>query len=411
MESALSARPLPRPFFTLERLHHFLIYSFAFLGPLGNLLSPAALPNAFRFYHFLLILFPLFFIKCKNSEWKTVLTFTPFLLYCLISAYLTHNHHHEIDSYPLLRSFLFISQCLFMFGAAFSLNIDQKKLLFFYLAGFFLSLLIGYLFFIGFYSGFISFQTIQRFSVEAQMGWGLLRFAPGTYPNEYGNVSSFALSVLILLYSNKKRLFTLLFVSLTFIALLLTTTRAAYLSFIISLLYLFITSPKVRKLFFHFFLFATVLLTLLYTYSINMFAIFMRGIRAISLMEGSAGIRLSHWIKGFKELDQNIFFGNGFSANIYTHNIYLELFFELGIIGILVLVITLTYYLSENSSAIRKLFECSNKTTSHQIMILGLIHTLLFALTNHNMHHHLTWFSFFLFNASLKKVSERASVN
>lgn len=390
---------------TLDRFQHFLIYCFAFFGPLGTLLTPSFMPNAFRFYHFLLIFFPFFLIKLNLNQWKTILIFTPFLLYCLVSAYFTHNHIYEVDSYPLLRSFLFISQYLFMFGAAFCLKVEQKKLVTFYLAGFFISLLVGYFFFIGFYSGFISFRAIERFSVETQMGWGLLRFSPGTYPNEYGNVASFALSILLLLYAKKKHLLTLLFAALTFIALLLTTTRAAYLSFGVALIYLCITSTEIRKLLFKLFLFGTAILFLLKAYSINIFSIFIRGLKAISLMEGSAGIRLSYWIKGFRDLDQSIIFGNGFSANIYAHNIYLELLFELGIVGAFLLVSTVIYYLSENSFSIRKLLLDKEKEAINQIMIIGLIHTFLFALTNHNMHHHLTWLSFLLFNASLKPLT------
>ncbi|MDN3508941.1 MAG: O-antigen ligase family protein [Candidatus Neptunochlamydia sp.] len=406
MELAAHQKTFFHSLLSLGRLQHFLIYCFAFFGPLGTLLSPSFMPNAFRFYHFLLIFFPLFLIKLKVDEWKTILIFAPFLLYCLVSAYFTHNRIYEVDSYPLFRSFLFISQCLFMFGAAFCLKVDQKKLISFYLAGFFISLLVGYIFFIGFYSGFISFRTIEHFSVETQMGWGLLRFSPGTYPNEYGNIGSFALSSLLLLYAKKKRFLTLLFAALTFIALLLTTTRTAYISFGVTLVYLCFTSTELRKVMFKFLLFGTVILFLLKEYSINIFSIFIRGIKAISLMEGSAGIRLSYWIKGFKDLDQNIIFGNGFSANIYAHNIYLELLFELGIMGALLLVLTVIYYLSKNSHSIQKLFVDREKETTTQIMIIGLIHTFLFALTNHNMHHHLTWLSFLLFNASLKRFSQ-----
>lgn len=364
------------------------------------------MPSAFRFYHFFLVFFPLFFIKLKVDEWKTVLIFTPFLLYCLVSAYFTYNHIHAIDSYPLFRSFLLISQSLFTFGAACHFKVDQKRLITLYLAGFFISLIVGYLFFIGFYSGFISFKTVDRFSVETQIGWGLLRFSPGTYPNEYGNVASFALSTLIFLYAKKKHFFTLLFIALTFIALLLTTTRAAYLSFGVALVYLCIVSTEIRKLLFKFFLIGTALIFTLKGYSIDIASIFIGGLKAIRLMEGSAGVRLSYWLKGFNDLDQRIIFGTGFGANIYTHNIYLELLFELGIVGTLLLVLTAIYYLSENSYAVRKLFLDREKKMTTRIMIIGLIHTFLFALTNHNMHHHLTWLSFLLFNASVKRLSQ-----
>ncbi|QVL57854.1 MAG: O-antigen ligase family protein [Simkaniaceae bacterium] len=386
---------------TLSRIQHFLIYCFIFFGPLGTLLTPSFMPYAFRFYHFFLIFFPLFFIKIKLNEWKTVLTFTPFLLYCLVSAYFTHNSFFEVDSYPLFRSFLLISQCLFMFGAAFCLKDEKQLLIRFYLAGFFVSLVVGYIFFIGYYTGVISFETIQRFSVETQIGWGLLRFSPGTYPNEYGNVASFALSLLLLLYTQKKRFFTLLFASMTFIAFLLTTTRAAYLSFAVVLLYLCITSIEIRKLMVKVSLFGTAILFILKAYSLNFFSIFIRGIKAISLIEGSTGVRFSHWIKGFEDLDKSVIFGNGFSANIYAHNVYLELLFELGIIGALLLISTLVYYFSENSFQVRRLFLDKKKNLKYQVMVIGMIHLFLFALTNHNMHHHLTWMTFLLFNGAL----------
>lgn len=386
---------------TLSRIQHLLIYCFVFFGPLGTLLTPPFMPYAFRFYHFFLIFFPLFFIKVKPREWKTVLIFIPFLLYCLISAYFTHNNSYEVDSYPLFRSFLLVSQCLFMFGAAFCLKDEKERIIRLYLAGFFISLVVGYIFYIGYYSGAISFETIQRYSVETQIGWGLLRFSPGTYPNEYGNISSFVLLILLVLYAKNKRFLTVIFALLTFIAFLLTTTRAAYLSFTVTLIYLCITSRDIRKLMFKLFLIGTSILLILKAYSFNFFTIFIKGVKTISLIQGSTGIRVSHWIKGFEDLNKSIIFGNGFGANIYAHNIYLEILFELGIVGALLLLSTLVYYFSENSFRFRKLIFDKEKGMKYQVMVIGMIHLFLFALTNHNMHHHLTWMTFLLLNWSL----------
>jgi len=406
---------------TLPRIHRLLIACFVFFGPLGTLLTPSFLPYAFRFYHFFLVLSPFFFVNLKEREWKTVFAFVPFLAYCLISAYLTHNKPFHVDAYPLLRCFLFTSQCLFVFGAAFALRgEDQRevkgKLIRLYLIGFAISLIIGYIFYIGFYTHKISFETIYKYSVEAQMGWGLLRFSPGTYPNEYGNISSFALSILLLLFARKKRFWIFFFAFLTFVAFLLTTTRAAYLSFLVTLAYLCITSKAIRALMTKFFLIILSLLLILKAYSIDFFHIFVSGVRTISFTYGTTGIRFKEWIKGFEDLDSTVIFGNGFGANILVHNVYLELLFELGLVGAILLVVTLFYYFSENGHKIRSLFfrHAMDKEDRfyNRVVIVGLIHIALFAATNHNMHHHLTWFIFLLFNMSLfskeRKVQEDA---
>ena len=385
---------------SLSSTQRFLIYSFVFLGPLGNLLTPSFMPYAFRFYHFLLMLSPLFFIQLREKEWKTVLAFVPFLGYCLFSAYFTHNKEFHRDAYPLFRCFLFVAQCLFMFGAAFCLRgrDDSKRLIRLYLAGFFISLVAGYIFYIGYYTGNISFSTLQRFSVETQIGWGFLRFSPGTYPNEYGNVSSFALSALLLLYARQKRFLTFVFAGLTFIAFLLTTTRAAYLSFSVTLIYLCIASTEIRKMVAKFILLGLSLLFILKAYSIDFFKIFVAGFKTISFTYGSTGIRFAQWVEGFEDLNKSLFLGNGFGANILAHNVYLELLFEVGLMGALLLVGTLVYYFAENGRRIRNIFK---ETGKHQMVVVGLIHVFLFAASNHNMHHHLAWFVFLLFNMTL----------
>ena len=113
---------------TLRSFQNFLIYAFAFLGPLGTLLTPRFMPGAFRFYQFLLFLFPVFFLKFRVSDWKIVLSFFPFLFYCIISAFFTHQRPFYEDAYPLFRSFLFMAQTLFMLGAAYCYQGEKEKL-------------------------------------------------------------------------------------------------------------------------------------------------------------------------------------------------------------------------------------------------------------------------------------------
>lgn len=385
---------------TLRSLQHFLVYAFAFLGPLGTLLTPGFMPGAFRFFQFLLFFFPVFFLKCKISEWKMILTVLPILFYCIISAFFTHQRPFYEDAYPLFRSFLFMTQTLFILGAAYCFHGEKEKLIKLYLMGYFLSLAIGYLLFFGYYTHTITLETIERFSIEAQIGWNFLRFSPGTYPNEYGNISSFALSILLVFFARKRKFLTLIMITLTFIAFLLTTTRAAYLSFIISLIYLSFQSREVRRLMTFFSIIGIIILSVLRMYSFDFMKIFIGGIKAISFSGGSVGIRAAAWLKGFFDLNQHLFFGNGFGSDIYAHNIYLELLFELGLIGSLILSVTVTFYLASYNAGLKHFWR-EKKTFMGMTTMISLIHTFLFALTNHNLHHHLTLFSFLLFNLYL----------
>ena len=405
---------------SLCKAQRFLIYCFAFFGPLGSLLSPHFMPKALRGYHFLLLFSPFFLIRLKTKEWKTLLVFLPFFAYCLISAYFTENKSLEQEASPFLRCGLLITQCLFMFGAAFcmraaQIEIEKKRLLKLYLAGFFLSLIVGYALLLGYYTQRISFQDLSKWCVEAQVGWNFLRFSPGSYPNEYGNVSSFVLIVLILILAERKKtsLFLYLFIGMTFIALLLTTTRSAYLSFILTFFYLFLVSKPLRFASLKFMTLSIICITLIQYYSFNFLYIFKEGIKKISLTSGSTGIRFTEWVKGFQELALSTFWGTGFGSQIGVHNIYLEFLYELGIVGAAILCITLLYYLSENSSKIRPIFVKKameqKDVLYNRITAVGLIHIFLFAGSNHNMHHHLTWFIFLFFNMSLFSELKSAS--
>ncbi|MCP5505462.1 MAG: O-antigen ligase family protein [Chlamydiales bacterium] len=326
--------------------------------------------------------------------------FLPFLFYCILSAFFTHQRPFYEDAYPLFRSFLLLAQTLFMLGAAYCYTGEKERLIKLYLGGYFLSLLVGYLFFLGYYTQFLSIELIQRFSIETQTEWGLLRFSPGTYPNEYGNISSFALSTLLIFFARKRRFLTLMLIIFTFVAFLLTTTRAAYLSFLVCLMYLSFQSREIRKLMTFFSLIGLLILLLLKLYSIDFLQIFIGGIKAINFYEGSVGMRVAAWVKGFLDLNEHLILGNGFGSDIYAHNIYLELLFELGLIGVMVLVVTFIYSLSSYSFSL-KFFWKERKSLMGMITVVGLIHVFMFALTNHNLHHHLTFFSFLLFNLYL----------
>jgi len=399
---------------SIYNLQRALLYSFVFFGPLGVILSPPFLPNAFRFYYFFLPLFPIFFLRLKESAWKAILTFIPFFFYCIVFAYFTENKSVPQEVQPLFRSGLFITQYLFTFGAAFCVNAcaqEKRRILCLYLTGFFLSLVVGYTLFWGNYLGFVPMKTISRLCIELQtekqvteIFW---RFSPGSYPNEYGNVSSFVLSVLILLLAERKNfsLFLYLFICMAFVSLIFSTTRAAYLSFCVTLIYLCLISLPVRRIFLKLVcLGGCIVFILMRFFSFDFLHTLVQRFGHISLKTGSSGVRIAEWIKGFNQLGHTPLWGTGFGHNIFAHNVYLELLYEMGVIGCMLLLISFIHYFSEHYLQIRKKFFAQTdkrEVLYNRITVIGLIHVLLFAITNHNMHHHLTWTIFFFFNMGL----------
>jgi O-antigen ligase len=382
--------------YSLGQLQKKTLRGFVALGPLGNLLTPHLISHAFRTYYLILFLFPLFYITPTTRKIKILAYSIPFFAYCFISALFVDG------SMPLFRSTLLLFQFLFSVGASFILHTEEEALdlITLYLKSFFLSLAIGYVGYVGYYLNFLPFPLLERFSVLTQIGYGFLRFSPGSYPNEYGIMCSFILSMLTYkLLSNtswlkfsKKTLLTLFF--FITIALLLTTTRAAYLSYAFALTYLAWKKGRLLQVFFTACaLFLAIFLTLS-LFGINMFKIFAIGFSLANFESGSVGDRITSWLNSFELFKENPLWGTGFGTQPHLHNLYFQILFELGICGLIILAATLSLHLL-NRGYIAFGQKVKNEILDTMV-VLGLIHVVWFALTNHNLNHHLSWFVLFL---------------
>jgi O-antigen ligase len=381
----------------LSQVKKKLVRYFAVLGPLGNLLTPHLATHSFRTYYLILCLFPFFYISSVIRQIKITAYSIPFFIYCFISAIFV-----EEGDMPLFRSILLLFQFLFAIGASFTIQTEEETLdlVTLYLQGFFLSLTIGYLGYLGYCFHLLPLQFLEFFSVLTQMGYGLLRFSPGSYPNEYGILCSFALSLLTWKLLNnslwlkipKKKLLFLLFI--TGVALLLTTTRAAYCSYALALMYLAWKEGRIKQVLYLACSLFSIIFLILFFLGINMFRIFTIGFSLTNLEAGSAHERILIWLKGTDMFRENFFWGTGFASQPHLHNLYFQLLFELGVCGLIILIGSiLLYFLG------RGYFVFSKKMKNeklHTIVILGLLHVLWFAATNHNLNHHLTWFIIFL---------------
>ncbi|MEM7174528.1 MAG: O-antigen ligase family protein [Chlamydiota bacterium] len=356
------------------------------------------LPTPFRLFYLVLLFSPLFYRCIFVKELQLVALFIPFFAYCLLSSCLHHYQSVSVDAYPFWRCWLLVCEALFTFGAAFTLR-NQKHsainghIIRLYLIGFSFSLLLCLIGYCGFYLGKVSLATLHNYSIEAQDAYFLLRFSPGTYPNEYGIMTSFALSILTLLCLAKKQsapfalspfLLCVLY-GLAFIVLGLMTTRAAYLSFVLAMIYLVFSYSSFRLLAF---------LTLVIFFATKLFSPLFNAVRSISLTTGSSGARIAAWLQALTDFKRSPLFGSGWATQIHVHNAYFQLVVELGLIGTLLMVIALSLQWAKTRSYPKKHFFLAKKELkpfADHVIAIGLIHVLSFALTNHNINHHLTW--------------------
>ena len=387
-----------------------ITFAFIALGPLGNILTPHFFPSSFRTYYFLLPFFPVFFVDGKERFAKIGIIFLPFFLYCFVSALNIEIFGNPNEPYPVLRFFLLLCQFFFILGAVSCLRKEEEltQIIKTYINFYSISLAIGWLFFIGFYLGVIPFSFIARFSVLAQFGWGMLRFSPGSYPNEYGIVSSFVLSILTLIYLDKKnsplkfsnKWFPILFIA-TYLAFLLATTRAAYLSYFACLVYLIWKSGSFVKQFTKLCLTVIISFGLLSTLNLNMFDILSSGFSQ-KINEGSLGERYLIWIESINKAKEHPILGIGFGGLTNIHNVYLQLLFELGFIGSIILAVSLFVSLIESFFRYKRPILDNSSLFIGKIKMVGLINVLFFAASNHNLNHHLTWLVFFLCLVTLR---------
>jgi hypothetical protein len=399
-------------------LQGILIYLFVFLGPLGTLLTPSFFPPSTRTYYFILFFFPLFFLTTKKKGLNILLLFLPLFLYFLSSAIYAHYQGPKDEAFPISRFFLLLLHFFFIVGSfnflrgensgSFFSHERYNRLINIYLISYFIGLVWGLSLYLAFNLNLISFDYLSRFNILTQYGWGFLRFNPGSYANEYAVLSSFVSTLIIAKFFSpgQSKKFSLLFLFvLPFIAMVLGTTKTSIISFSLSLLYLALINHKLLKILFSLGIFLTLLFSLFNYLHINLFNFFYASLFRLFYLSDSHLSRLDAYIDGCKKFSENLLFGTGFGSLPFLHNVYLQLLFELGILGFLLLFISLLFFLLSGKKK-KIIFSHREKATfPTQLAVIAFIHVSIFALTNHNLFHHLTWFTLFItgLNHTLKE--------
>lgn len=392
----------------IENYKEKLVRGFCFFGPIGNLIPVLPVVHSFRFFYIIAFLGALCFIfqfnRMKENKYLFAVS-VPLIVYTFVSALLglLNNTSADPAENPVIRWALMMVMFFFVLYASSGHHTaeDCRRYIKLYLYGYLVSMVAGYIIFAGYYEGIISFDMLQYIEVLPQLGYGMLRFSPGSYPNEYGIVSSFVLTVITYLLLSKNSSFnkkTLAIIYLfVFVALVLTTTRAAYIAYGLCLLFLLLRqamSFQLKRIIFLIFIVASLITLALYIIQTNYYdilAVFEVGYDSFTSNTGSSAERFEAWDVSSKLfIDEKYITGLGFGSLENMHNVYLELFFELGLLGTGLLLATFMLYSIAFKDVLR------DELTS-VVTILGMINVLWFAVSNHNLNHHLTWFIILLF--------------
>jgi O-antigen ligase len=408
---------------------YWIIVVFLATAPLGKLIPMPGTPHSFRFFYLLMAAsIPLLLMRSVSRRIALfIASQLPFLFYLLWSALYTYSPGsvEGAEGNPIFRAILLGVELIFiaLIASRFqreTLSIRLRLLLLIPLASYLLSMAVGYVFFVGYYAGVLSQMMIEPFHVLLQFGYGILRFSPGSYPNEYGIVSSFFASVVLMLLlrwplltqalgvsTRRMRLLRwllLLCFPLMLGALFLASTRAAYLSFMVTALVLGLrlktTMGRIRY-FGSAAVFLVAVLAVVQQY-FDILGFFNVAYTAFFDESASAHTRFSDWAKAYDGFKVVPWLGTGFGTTEFIHNVYLQVLFGTGLIGALLFAFFFVALQSarQPSGEIPPSAHPGRDSASLQLLrsigYIAVFHTLWFGGSNHNFNHFLTWYTVLL---------------
>lgn len=402
------------------------ITMFCFLGPIGNMIPILSNVAGAKVYFILIALGNAYLLYNWRKYREVINTLTvilPLIIYMFISAGIGYLYFGNVDilgvgenilSYnPILRvvlTYMLLTYVLFISLLAGRYELaDRLVFVTYFLKGYVVSLIGGYLILVLYYTHTIDISTIAMFELLPQFSWGMLRFAPGSTANEYGILTSYVLSILTLiivhrnkecvlgLYERIKGIYIIYILALC--ALFMTTTRSAYISYFMAVIYIIFSKTTIQEKFKR--LIISLILTVVMFFviykamslclNIDIVDILHKCYVSITDEHHTVSDRLKTWAIAYNAFLNNMWFGVGAGRAYMIHNTYLQLLTELGLVGSGILL----FYIVKG---VRKIFmimcTCDNRFMVDMV-IVGIAHVLWFSASNHNLNQFLTWYVVF----------------
>lgn len=393
-----------------KNLALYLSLFFIFSGTLFSVDVGFTFKAAQFFSLFSIINLLIIFLKNDHdyNKFKPI-EFAPFLLFivCIIPSlgnpHFFSEFYERIDPVKLFFNYLFLQ--VICFSIAFGINTEAKfkKALKCILGSFLMMLGFGCFQQIFFYLGLYNPELyIGSHQLILDFYGPFYRFAPGTFANEFGEITQTILIFLtLLLYFFKKEIkfskkFGIYLVCvLSSVALVLNFTRISWIIFAVFLLgFLGLGKTKISTKVGIFLItfFIGVLAYFLYTETnlAVIVSIFDRFSELSELSGSSAGTRLEAWNISLNLFMERPLTGHGLGVASETHNVPIQLLAETGVQGLLGFYFLMFYLLN-------KFFRMTKNSLStfQKFVSLGLFYSLIgcliFDLTNHGIYHFILW--------------------
>ncbi len=255
-----------------------------------------------------------------------------------------------------------------------------------FISGAIASCFVGILIFIGIWYQTLSVQDLLPISSDTHVVDKFYRFNPGANVNEFSMILAFSIFMLPLTgYSAiKKRLLFLVFLILEFA----TLTRASWLALLFSFLVVIILKKHSLNKILVGSLSLVCLCVLFYIIIISNPFLHDLFVSRTSFDIGASGYerleKFDYVLSRLGTSEFRLFFGYGWSTNLYVHNVYLQILYEVGLLGLLVFCGYFCF-----------LFSRVLKINTHrfkEFSISTLVFIAVCAGAHHTLYHVQTWF-------------------
>lgn len=378
--------------------------------------TPFSFVGSFRTFYFLLAIYNLLcLVQPPRYQRNSLNLLLGIGLLCLFSASLSLFSQLEamesLAANPLLRTLIIIN---LMLGFYFlSLEFGQKQngsrvlqALHWSYYGFIAVFSLGLALYIARVTGKIPLSLYSRFVSLYQEGYGYLRLSPGTYPNEFGILCSFYALYALSIFGANRRLGHLLMFMAFFAGMLLTSTRAAYITFVAGFGWMLWCFPlRAARVQYLAIMSLTIpaMMALLVSLSIDVVSIVENGVNALFKSSGgSVGVRVTDWKNAMEDFQDNLWFGAGFESPLAAmlHNVPLQFAYGLGFLPLTLLILMALAFFYYNRHHDLQVVQFSNPLEMKLLSLIRLLllgHVIVFALTNHNQTHFFPWVCFMLY--------------
>lgn len=301
------------------------------------------------------------------------------------------NHIYGVDQTDsvglrLVTLALLVMYFMFVYGVILRNRSIVKDIATKYIQGTIVACMIGVPIFIGVWNGVIAVEDLLPISADTHIVDGFYRFNPGANVNEFSMILAFAIFLLAFVS------FSGVVKNFLFIAFLIfefaTLTRASWIALIIAAIGMVLVKDYSRRNLIYGLFFFFVIVVVFYMLYLSSPVVQDLIISRTTLDMGASGEdRLDKFQYVFDRTSESPFrllLGYGWSTNLYVHNVYLQLLYEIGIVGLFVYVI---FFLG----LFRKVVLLhAGKIKEVSVAILLFIGVC--AIAHHTLYHVQTWF-------------------